>query len=182
MTVQTADLFDKDPVAAPAAQPLKNARQERFCLLFALPGDDGKGTCATAAYQSAYGIADPNTASAAASRLLTNANVRARITHLRGQVAERLGIDRAAILIKRWEIAQKGGSNAARANQLAALRDIEKSLGFAAAEEPGSTNNFFGPVHNGDNTQFNGPVRITDPAAFARAAEALRAVRERSRE
>lgn len=172
-------MFLTDPAAAPGSGPLKNGKQEAFCQLFACPDPSGQRPTATAAYQTAYKITDPATASAAASRLLTLPNVRTRVAFIRSQVADRLGIDRAEILAKRWEIAQRGGSNAARTNQLAALRDIEKALGFVAPETPGTTI-FNGDVHNGDNTQFNGMFKITDPAAFARAAEMHRAARERS--
>lgn len=160
------DLFDKDKAMAPAAQPLRSKRRELFCL-------EVSGECwgnNTEAYCRAFGVSDRNAGGASAARLLRDPLVKARITWLRNEAVERMGVDRAYLLDKRKYIAEHGKN---MADRLHALDAMEKSLGLDAPLkieiEQNSNVNVLG---------LTGVLKIENPAEFARTMEALRAARE----
>ena len=63
------------------SEPLKNVRQERFCLALA------EGMSATSAYLQA-GYKQSASATANAARLITSDNVKARLAHLQAMAAK----------------------------------------------------------------------------------------------
>ncbi len=168
MKTITPDLFDGTP-AAPAAQPLRNRRRETYCQLLAGECHDNQ----TEAYARAFGIANRDAASAAAARLNRHPEVSARIARLREEAIARMGVDRLYILAKRKYIAEHARSMDAR---LRALSDLETSLGLDTPQRIDiSHTGQIGIEHSG------GMIAISDPAAFARAMEAIRAAREANR-
>lgn len=101
------------------AIPLRG-RQERFCRDYATEADPN----ATDIYIKVY---NPDmaraTASAAASRLMSDDNIRARIEYLRNEQANRLGIDKFFIFDRIKYIAVNAGSER---TQLEALTTLAK--------------------------------------------------------
>jgi phage terminase small subunit len=85
--------------------PLKNSRHERFAQEIV------DGECASAAYKLAGYSATGNSAEAAASRLLSDVKVAARIEELKlerkDQVVERTAIDAAWVLRKAADLHRK---------------------------------------------------------------------------
>lgn len=160
------DLFDGTP-SAPAAQPLRNRKRERFCQLLAGENYDNQ----TEAYHVAFEVEDRAACRAASSRLMRDPEVTARLAHLRSDAVSRLGVDRLYILAKRKYIAEHARSTADR---LRALDDLERSLGL---DEPVKID----VQHSGqvgvEHSGLAGILHIADPAAFARVLEAARANR-----
>ena len=92
------DLFDGTP-AAPAAQPLRRRSREAFCQLLAGEHFDNQ----TEAYHVAFKVEDRAACRAAASRLMRDPEVSARVAHLRETVrltADSLQVD-SSVLGKR---------------------------------------------------------------------------------
>lgn len=106
--------------------PLKNARHERFAQELA------KGNAQHDAFMTAGFKAKGNAARANASRLLTDANVSARVTELKGKAAERTVVTIENLTDRLLAIAAKG-EGAADAPLLsvgrAALMDVAKLNG-----------------------------------------------------
>ena len=167
MNTPLPDLFDRDKTFAPAAQALRSRKRETFCQEVA-------GECwgnNTEAYCRAFGATDRDAASASAARLMRDASVRARISFLRDESVERMGVDRLWILEKRKHIVEHARNSADR---LRALEDLEKSLGLDAPLK----------LEINQNTNVNlsgmaGVVKIENAAEFARIMEAVRAAGER---
>lgn len=155
------DLFD-GTTAAPAAQPLRKRKREAFCSLMSGECYDNQ----TEAYHRAFNIADRAVCSAAAARLMRDPEIRARLAHLRAEAIAELGIDRLWIINKRRYIAEHGKFS----ERLAAIDAIERSQGL---DEPIKVNLTGNMQHN----HTGGILNITDPLAFARAMEAVRAAR-----
>ena len=77
------------------ATPLLNARWEAFCVAYC---GEYKGQAAAAYHEAGYKTKKKMTDAAAASRLLTNVNVRRRVDWLNKQALEALMNDRRAAL------------------------------------------------------------------------------------
>lgn len=111
------------------AQPLENIRHERFAVLYS-------GECfgnASKAYQGAgYRPKCENSVRIDASRLLTNANIMARISFLRSALGKTLAIDCTRILELRLQIAYDRDEQGS--TRLQALRDVERALGLEAPQ------------------------------------------------
>lgn len=107
--------------------PLKNARHERFCQELA------KGKSQVDAFQLAGFKATGAAARANSSRLLTDANVAARVEELKAKAAERTVVTVEGITQRLLKIAEKG-EGAADAPLLsvgrAALMDAAKLNGL----------------------------------------------------
>lgn len=160
----TPDLF-AGTKHAPEAAPLRNRRHEAFCQHLASPDYyDNQTQC----YSLAFGLADRAACSSAAARLMRRPEVRRRVEYLRGEALANIGIDRLWILQKRKYIAEHAKSPA---DQLRAISDLEASLGLAAPQKLDISGSL-GVNHSG------GMIAISDPAAFARAMEVIRANRE----
>lgn len=84
--------------SAPSSRPL-SAPQELFCRLYAVNPN------ATACYQQVYPKASARTARQNGSRLLTLANVTARIAELAQDKADQLGLDSRYVLSRAMDIA-----------------------------------------------------------------------------
>jgi phage terminase small subunit len=102
-----------------------NPRQEAFCRAYA-----GKawGNAAEAYRLAGYRAKSPQSAGNAAFALLENLVIRERVKELRGDVEERLNLDRLELAEMRAEIARN--PNADTGQRLAAMRDLEKMLGY----------------------------------------------------
>jgi hypothetical protein len=110
-------------------KPLKNIRHEAFCRHYA--GDCwGRGN--EAYRQAGFRIKNEVATCTAASRLVRNVNVAARIKHLRQQMIEEMGIDATFILKERLRIARlaESGERPDAKAALSAYSDIERSLGL----------------------------------------------------
>ena len=116
---------DIDRQADPGSRPLENIRHERFAVLYS-------GECfgnASKAYQGAgYRPKTHKTAGNEGSRLLENVGILARVRYLRKQHQSLLAIDCTRILELRLQVVYD--RDAPTGDRLAALRDVEKSLGL----------------------------------------------------
>lgn len=107
---------------------LANPRHERFCQLYA-------GECfgnGTDAYNQAGYKCGRDAARNNASDLLAKPCIRARVKELRSAIEDQLQIDQLWIAQNRKRIAEDG--SAYKADRLAALRDLEKALGYVAPD------------------------------------------------
>jgi hypothetical protein len=84
------------------AGPLKNARHEKFAQELA------KGTAQSEAYKRAGYSAEGNVAEAAASRLLRDVKISARVAELKERAAERAVVTVEGITQRLLKIAEKG--------------------------------------------------------------------------
>ena len=110
--------------------PLENIRHERFCQLYA-------GKCfgyAGRAYKAAGFRCKKNaTAIVEGCKLLRNPNVWSRIKHLREELRGKMAIDAAEILKLRLDLARN--KKQPGAVKVAALKDVERSLGLEVPEK-----------------------------------------------
>lgn len=126
-------LFSPAP-AEPGEQPLENDRHELFCQHVTGWGGTGEPVKGFEAYKSVYGITNEPTARVNASRLLSRPDVQARCAWMRSRLAASVLMDKAAIradlLSKRYKIVEKTVNTRDKDIALAAMRDIEKSMGL----------------------------------------------------
>lgn len=109
--------------------PLENPRHEKFAVLYS-------GECfgyAGKAYAKTYGRKCDETARVNGSRLLSDANIRARVKYLREQLRSQMAIDAAEILKLRLDLAKD--KRQPGAVKVAALKDVERSLGLEVPEK-----------------------------------------------
>lgn len=111
------------------SSPLANPRHEQFAQAYA---GEAHGNAAEAYRLAGYGPKNAKVAASAGLRLLINVNVLARIKALRSAIEDHLQIDRLWLAQQRKAIALD--PLAAASERLAALRDIEKSMGWLAPD------------------------------------------------
>jgi hypothetical protein len=116
--------MDDQPTAG--AEPLRNRRHEAFAQAYA---GEAWGNASQAFRSAGYKPKDDHNAAVCAARLLTKADISARIRHMRAQWQADLQVDAKTILEARKAIATD--PEAFKSDRLAAWRDIEKALGLA---------------------------------------------------
>lgn len=113
-----------------SSRPLANLRHEQFAQAYA---GDAWGNAAEAYRRAGYRPKTPHGAAVCGLRLLTNVDILARIKMLRAGIEERLHIDRLCLATERWDIARD--KSAAVGERLAAMRDLEKAMGWQEPEK-----------------------------------------------
>jgi hypothetical protein len=111
-------------------QPLKNPRWEAFCQAYS-----GKafGFAGKAYREAGYRPKTDAAADSAGWALLRNLEVSERVAFLREERRKQLAVDATRILELRLKIAYSG--TAKDADRIAALKDIERSLGLQQADK-----------------------------------------------
>jgi hypothetical protein len=112
------------------SRPLKNPRWEAFCQAYA---GQAFGFAGRAYREAGYRPKDDNSADCAGWALYRNLQVSERIAFLREERRKQLAIDATRILELRLKIAYNG--DAKDADRLAALKDVERSLGLQLPEK-----------------------------------------------
>lgn len=130
-------------IAPLGAQPLENAKHELFCEHVTGWGGSGDPVTGSEAYMTVYGIGNPATARVNASRLSARQDVKDRCAWMRSQLASSVLIDKAAVRAqlfkKRMDLVEKTIGTKNKEVALAAMRDIERSLGIDGPEVERST-------------------------------------------
>lgn len=111
-------------------QPLMNPRWEAFCQAFAGKAFGFAGRAYRAAGYKPKTDADADNCG---WRLRTNVEVSERIAYLREERRKQLAIDAAGILERRLAIADDPDTKAG--DRIAALKDVERSLGLQVPEK-----------------------------------------------
>lgn len=137
--VITNDSSDIIPAEFDLQKPLKNSKWEKFCEIVTGWGGTGEPTTCCDAYMQAYKCKSNASARANSARLISShPEVRERISWMKSQLAESALIDKASVrrrLFKdRMEIIEKTKNPCHKDVALAAMRDLEKSLGLDAPE------------------------------------------------
>jgi phage terminase small subunit len=111
------------------AVPLKNQRHEAFCQAYA-----GKafGFAGNAYREAGYHTRTDAAADSNGWKLLRKTEISSRVAFLREERRKQLAIDATRILELRLQIAY---SDAFPSDKLAALRDVERSLGLQTPEK-----------------------------------------------
>jgi len=109
--------------------PLANPRHEQFAQAYA---GEAHGNAAEAYRLAGYGPKNAKVAGNAGGALLEFHGIRERVKALRRAIEDRLQIDRLWLATERKRIAVDPTTTAGE--RLAALRDIEKSMGWLAPD------------------------------------------------
>ena len=110
---------------------LANPRHEQFAQAYA---GEAHGNAAEAYRLAGYGPKDAKVAGNCGLRLLENEGIRERVKTLRAAIEDHLQIDRLWLAQQRKAIALDPTATATAGERLAALRDIEKSMGWLAPD------------------------------------------------
>ncbi|HNX96122.1 MAG TPA: terminase small subunit [Candidatus Aminicenantes bacterium] len=114
----------------PGNGPLRNMRHEQFAQAYA---GEAWGNAAEAYRQAGYHPKNARVAANSGLRLMGNAGIRGRIRELRSSIEDRLHIDRLCLASQRWKIARDASATAGE--RLAAMRDLEKALGWSVHDK-----------------------------------------------
>jgi hypothetical protein len=133
----------RPPPPPAGTQPLENAKHEAFCEHVTGWGGTGDAVAAYRAYMEVYGTTNEATACVNASRLAARDDVRERCAWMRGQLANSCLLDKAAVRAtlfkKRMDIIEKTQNTKHKDVAIAAMRDVERSLGLDGPEVERST-------------------------------------------
>lgn len=120
----------KLPTTTRATPSLRNLRHELFCQAFT---GEAWGNAAEAYRRAGYTAKNSKVAGNNALRLMEKDGIRERVKELRSAIQDRLCFDRMELAQLRLNIARN--PNQDTGHRLAAIRDLEKSMGWQAPDK-----------------------------------------------